>query len=75
MATQAKRSSGQAAQGFGQLHHVLTKLVSGSNVAASTISNALVPAFERLFGSAQGSTFDTQRQMAKEAAQSAVDYA
>ncbi|WGM02449.1 phage tail tape measure protein [Arsenophonus nasoniae] len=75
MATQAKRSSGQAAQGFGQLHHVLTELVSGSNVAASTISNALVPAFERLFGSAHGTTFDTQRQMAKDAAQSAVDYA
>lgn len=75
MATQARRSSGQAAQGFGQLHHVLTELVSGSNVAASTISNALVPAFERLLGSAHGSTFDTQRQMVKEAAQSAVDYA
>ncbi|UBX28468.1 phage tail tape measure protein [Arsenophonus apicola] len=75
MATQAKRSSGQAAQGFGQLHHVLTELVSGSNVAASTISNALVPAFERLFGATHGTPFDTQRQMAKEAAQSAVEYA
>ncbi|WP_135677587.1 hypothetical protein [Arsenophonus nasoniae] len=75
MSNQIRKSSGQAAVGFGNLHHVLTELVSGSNVAASTISNALVPAFERLFGATHGTTFDTQRQMAKEAAQSAVDYA
>ncbi|QBY44782.1 hypothetical protein [Arsenophonus nasoniae] len=49
MSNQIRKSSGQAAVGFGNLHHVLTELVSGSNVAASTISNALVPAFERLF--------------------------
>ncbi|WP_255420608.1 hypothetical protein [Arsenophonus endosymbiont of Aleurodicus floccissimus] len=40
---------------------MLTELVSGSNVAASTISNTLVPAFERLFDSTRGATFDTQQ--------------
>ncbi|MFS1564117.1 MAG: phage tail tape measure C-terminal domain-containing protein [Candidatus Arsenophonus phytopathogenicus] len=75
MATQAQQSSGQAAKGFGQLHHVLTELVSGSNVAVSTISKALVPAFERLFGAANDPSFDIQQRVVKEAAQSAVDYA
>ncbi|WGL93751.1 phage tail tape measure C-terminal domain-containing protein [Arsenophonus nasoniae] len=75
MSNQIRRSSGQAAVGFGNLHHVLTELVSGSNVAASTISNALVPALERFFGSSKGSSFEMQREAAKEAAQSAVEAA
>ncbi|HGJ5864936.1 phage tail length tape measure family protein [Arsenophonus nasoniae] len=75
MSNQIRRSNGQAAVGFGNLHHVLTELVSGSNVAASTISNALEPALERFFGSSQGSSFDIQRQAAQEAAQGAVEAA
>ncbi|WGL97234.1 phage tail tape measure protein [Arsenophonus sp. aPb] len=75
ISAQVRRSSGQAIAGFGNLHHVLTELVSGSNVAASTISNALVPAFEKFFGASHGSSFEVQREAAKEAAQGAVEAA
>lgn len=75
----AKNISGQSAgadqfagatRGAGQLNFVLHEVAAGSNVASSTIINALIPAVHSLKGQLDGSTsgWQAQQEAAKNAA-------
>lgn len=77
--TAAKNISGQSAgadqfagatRGAGQLNFVLHEVAAGSNVASSTIINALIPAVHSLKGQLDGSTsgWQAQQEAAKNAA-------
>ncbi|MGJ3436288.1 phage tail tape measure protein [Serratia sp. Je.1.23.a] len=77
---QAKRTGGQlntlsgalnASQGgFEQLRTVISGLAGGSNIAISTLANALIPTLDRTFTGFKGlsSGWEAQREAAKEAA-------
>ncbi|MBF7956126.1 phage tail tape measure protein [Rahnella victoriana] len=59
-----------ATRGAGQLNFVLHEVAAGSNVASSTIINALIPAVHSLKGQLDGSTtgWQAQQEAAKNAA-------
>ena len=77
---QAKRTGGQlntlsgalnASQGgFKQLRTVISGLAGGSNIAVSTLANALIPTLDRTFTGFKGlsSGWEAQREAAKDAA-------
>lgn len=77
---QAKRTGGQlntlsgalnASQGgFEQLRTVISGLAGGSNIAVSTLANALIPTLDRTFTGFKGlsSGWEAQREAAKDAA-------
>lgn len=59
-----------ATRGAGQLNFVLHEVAAGSNIASSTIINALIPAVHSLKGQLDGSTvgWQSQQEAAKNAA-------
>ncbi|XBS71158.1 phage tail length tape measure family protein [Acerihabitans sp. KWT182] len=63
--------------GLEQFRSVINGLAGGSNMAASTIANAMVPSLDRLFGSLNNATsgWKAQQAAAQEAANGLVDAA
>lgn len=57
-------SLNRAQGGVGHLRYVLDSLAAGSNVAASSLTGALVPAIEKTFGNINTLSFSLQEQNA-----------